>query len=222
MLKALLFDLDGTLSHTDPVHYDTWFDLLLEYGIEINPDLYKTHFSGRLNEAIVRDLLPQLSPQEGIELSDRKEAEFRRRAATQLRPLPGLRDVLAWMEEQQLLRAIVTNAPRANAEFMVQVLQVQSHFPLVILGDELERGKPDPLPYQVALERLGVQPDEALVFEDSPSGLQAAIAAGIPSIGVATSQPAEILQATGAKFVISDFCDRPLWELLEQLSHSSP
>ncbi|MBF2090807.1 MAG: HAD-IA family hydrolase [Synechococcales cyanobacterium K44_A2020_017] len=214
MLKALLFDLDGTLTHSDPVHFETWAELLKGYGLTINLDFYKVHFNGRLNEHIIQDLLPQLSVDEGIQLSRYKEAEFRRRAATVLHPLAGLDVLLPWMNQRALKRAVVTNAPRDNAYFILQTLNFDEIFPVVILGEELERGKPDPLPYTFALDGLDIAPKEAIVFEDSPSGVQAAVAAGIPTVGIASSQPPEILYQAGATLVVSDFSDRRLFEQL--------
>jgi beta-phosphoglucomutase-like phosphatase (HAD superfamily) len=142
MLDALLFDLDGTLTDTDPIHYQTWKDVLHGYGIEIDPTFYQAKFSGRLNIQIIQDLLPHLSLQEGEQLSDRKEAEFRNRAG-QLKPLEGLAEILDWMDTQQLKRAIVTNAPPENARFMLRSLKVDNLFPVVVFGEEVPRGKPD-------------------------------------------------------------------------------
>jgi HAD superfamily hydrolase (TIGR01509 family) len=211
MLNALLFDLDGTLTHSDPVHFATWAELLQGYGLTIDDAFYQTHFNGRLNEHIIQDLLPQLSVDEGIQLSRFKEAEFRRRAAA-LVPMAGLGPVLDWMNQRELKRAVVTNAPRDNAYFMLQTLNLQDTFPIVILGEELDRGKPDPLPYSFALDNLDVAPGEAIAFEDSPSGVRAAVAAGILTVGLASSQPPEVLRDAGATLVISDFSDRRLFD----------
>lgn len=214
MLKALLFDLDGTVANTDPLHYQTWKAVMAELGMEIDRKFYDANFSGRLNEQIVRDLLPQLSAEEGAKLSAEKEARFRQRA-TGLEPTPGLWDVLHWMQHHELRRAVVTNAPVENAEFLMQTLALKPLFPVVVLGDELPKGKPDPLPYQTALERLGVSATEAIAFEDSPSGIRSAVGAGIPTVGVAATHSAEELSQLGPLLVIPDFTDPRLWSLLE-------
>lgn len=215
MLTTLLFDLDGTLANTDPVHYQVWQDLLKDYGIMIDPPFYRRYFSGRRNPEIIVDVLPHLSPAEGEALGDRKEAEFRRRV-NELPSMPGLWELLRWMDEQQLKRAIVTNAPRENADFMITALQVGTVFPVVVLGDELERGKPDPLPYQAALAQLNSSPDEAVVFEDSSSGIRAAVAAQIPTVGIASTHTVDELYDLGATLVVADFTDPALWQFLQQ------
>lgn len=215
MLTALLFDLDGTLANTDPIHFATWKDVLKPYGLEIDREFYDKHFSGRLNAAIVADLLPQLSVEEGEQFSWNKEAEFRRRATGEMKPLEGLMELLTWANTQQLKQAVVTNAPVENAEFMLNVLTLQNHFETVVIAEQLERGKPDPLPYQVGLERLGVSAKSAVAFEDSPSGIRSAVAAGILTVGLATTHTAEQLYAMGAKLVVDDFADPKLDELLK-------
>jgi HAD superfamily hydrolase (TIGR01509 family) len=216
MLKALLFDLDGTLANTDPIHFETWRELLLDQGLDISLDFYQTNFSGRRNQEIVKDLLPHLSDVAGEQLSWQKEANFRDRAEQVLVSTPGLAELLAWAAQHNLKQAVVTNAPVENARFMLQVLQLEATFPVVILGDELPKGKPDPLPYQLALEQLGVSAAETIAFEDSPSGIRSSRGAGIPTVGIAsTHSPAELYDL-GVSLVIADFTDKQLWKWLKR------
>ncbi|MBF2026404.1 MAG: HAD family phosphatase [Oscillatoriales cyanobacterium C42_A2020_001] len=222
MLRALLFDLDGTLANTDPIHFATWKDVMQTYGLELDREFYDQNFSGRLNAAIVANLLPQLSVEAGEQLSWQKEAEFRRRATGELQPLPGLMDLLQWANSQQLQQAVVTNAPVENAEFMLQVLKLDNHFETVVIAEQLERGKPDPLPYQVALERLGVSAEAAVAFEDSPSGIRSAVGAGVLTVGIASTHAPEELYVVGAKLVVKDFADPQLDNLLKFSLTRSP
>jgi HAD superfamily hydrolase (TIGR01509 family) len=215
MLKALLFDLDGTLTETDTLHYKIWRELLSEQSVEINNDFYKQKISGRLNPAIVQDLLPQLSVDQQKKFIDRKEAKFREQADS-LQPLKGLLEFLYWSNEQGLVCAVVTNAPKKNAEFMLKALGVEDSFPTVILGDELSIGKPDPLPYQEALRRLNLKAMEAIAFEDSPSGIQSAIGAGIPVVGIASTHEPQGLKELGVAIVVQDFADPLLMQWLNQ------
>jgi len=215
MLKALLFDLDGTLANTDPVHYETWKEIMAGYGLPIDPAFYTANFSGRLNEQIIQTLLPHLDAAAGEWLARHKEALFRERA-TLIPPMPGLFDLLNWMETHQLKRAIVTNAPVENVEFMVQSLGLAETFEVVILGDELPKGKPDPLPYQTALDQLEIAPHEAIAFEDSPSGIRSAIAAQIPTVAIASSHDPEVLRSLGSVLVVNDFAKPQLWDWLQR------
>ncbi len=220
MLTAILFDLDGTLVNTDPLHYQTWQEILRGYGLEIDQAFYKARISGRLNPVIVQDLLPQLSVLEGQQLADRKEAQFRELGLS-LTPLAGLVDLLSWIDTHELKKAVVTNAPRENVNFVLEVLKLVDTFDTVVLAEEAKAGKPDPASYQLVLSQLGISPEEAIAFEDSPSGIQAAVGAGIYTIGVASTHDPNILLEAGAAMVIFDFADTKLWQLLDSLTLSS-
>ncbi len=216
MLKAILFDLDGTLANTDPLHFKIWQEILQTYNKEIDHPFYKTYISGRQNPEIIKDLIPQLSIKAGEELADHKEARFRE-IALELQPLAGLLEMLTWIETVGLNKAVVTNAPRENARFMLEVLQLTERFEFVVLGEDMTAGKPDPAPYKYSLEQLKIQPSEAIVFEDSPSGIRSAVAAGIYTIGVASTHEPSVLKAIGASQVVNDFNDLPMWAKIKSL-----
>jgi phosphoglycolate phosphatase len=109
----------------------------------------------------------------------------------------------------------VTNAPRANAEMMLSGLGVMHRFKAVIIGDELAYGKPHPMPYLEGLRAVGAAPSLSLAFEDSRSGIQAASAAGIATIGIRTSLRHEDMVAAGAVMTARDFDDAELVRLVE-------
>ena len=206
MLQAILFDLDGTLAHTDPIHMRAWQEELAHHELEIDEGFYKERISGRLNPHIVADLLPDLDDLESDALIARKEARFRALAES-LQPLDGLLDLLDWARGANVSVALVTNAPRENATFMLEALGLQDAFPTIVLGHDAPPGKPDPAPYRAALEALGVPADMTLAFEDSVTGVRAAHGAGIPVVGVTTTHAAADLRAAGAFVTASDFRD---------------
>ncbi len=94
MLAAILFDLDGTIVNTDPIHYQVWQKILLEYNVEINEEIYKSNISGRLNPNIIQDLLPHLSAEETEQFAEEKEAIFRTQASL-IEPINGFAQLLA-------------------------------------------------------------------------------------------------------------------------------
>ncbi|MFH7027019.1 MAG: HAD family hydrolase [Heteroscytonema crispum UTEX LB 1556] len=216
MLTAILFDLDGTIANTDPIHYQTWREMLRDYGMEIDETFYKTRISGRLNPKILKDILPQLSPEAGVKFADEKEALFRERAKN-LQPLAGFSELIAWTDTHQLKRALVTNAPRLNVYFMLEVLGIKDTFDIVVIAEDGIAGKPDPAPYQVALNKLGIKAEQAIAFEDSPSGIHSAVGASIRTIGIASTHESEKLCEIGAFMAIPDFTDLQLWTLLNSL-----
>lgn len=215
--RALLFDLDGTLAETDSLHLPTWLDVLRPHGVEVDEAFYKENISGRSNGEIVKDLLPDLSTEEGRDIADAKEASFRE-LARELEPLPGLLDFLKGARERGLKTALVTNAPEENVEAILLALKLEEFFDEVVLSDEVGPVKPDPAPYRAALERLGVSPDEAIAFEDSTSGLSSSVGAGIPTVGIASTQEPEKLRRAGAFMAAKDFTDPELLELLRTIA----
>lgn len=213
MLTAILFDLDGTIVNTDPIHYQAWRQILANYSIEIDETFYKSRISGRLNPEIVKDILPQLSADAGQKFADEKEALFRE-LAPNLKPLPGFDELLKWTQTHQLKRALVTNAPRLNAEFMLEVLGIKAAFDIIVLAEDCLAGKPDPAPYQDALNKLEITATEAIALEDSPSGIRSAVGAGIRTIGIASTHNPKVLLEVGSFLSIPDFTDLHLWTLL--------
>lgn len=215
MLRAILFDLDGTLAHTDPLHFQIWQEMLRDYGLEIDEAFYKARISGGLNPLIIKQLLPHLSLEEGTKFAEDKEARFREMAYL-LKPMAGLDKLLAWTDERNLKRVLVTNAPRKNVEFMLSALELTESFEKIILGEEAKAGKPDPAAYQLAVSYLNISAEETIAFEDSTSGVRSAVGAGIRTIGIASTQEPEVLYQLGAWKVIPDFTDSFLWNFLEE------
>ena len=119
--------------------------------------------------------------------------------------------LLDWADANGVGMAVVTNAPRANAELMLAGAGIGDRIRTVVVANELAHGKPHPLPYLTALERLGGRADRAVAFEDSKAGIEAARAAGIYTFGLSTGLGAEALLAAGANEVIADFTAAALW-----------
>jgi len=213
LYRALLFDLDGTLAETDSLHLPTWVDALEPYGVEVDEEFYKERISGRSTGEIVRDLLPDLTDEDGRSIGDAKEASFRERAA-ELEPLPGLVDFVMQGRERGMWIALVTNAPEENVEAILLALKLRDFFDAVVLADDVEAVKPDPAPYNAALKKIGIPAEEALAFEDSVSGISSSVAAGIPTVGIASTQHPEKLLGAGAFLTAKDFTDPQLRALI--------
>jgi len=211
--RALLFDLDGTLAETDSLHFPTWVRVLEPHGIEVDEEFFRDRISGRSNAVIIEDLLPDLSSEEALRIADAKEADFRERAGD-LEPLPGLIAFVRRARERGLKLSLVTNAPKENVLAILRALELEDDFDNIVLADEVGEVKPHPGPYKAALRHLDVAAEEALAFEDSASGIASATGAGIPTVGVASTQRPETLTGAGAFAVIEDFADPKLETLL--------
>ena len=214
MYRALFFDLDGTIAETDSLHLPTWVDALQPHGVEVDEEFYRDRISGRSTAEIVRELLPDLTDEQGRSIGDAKEASFRERAP-ELEPLPGLVDFVERGRKRGMRIALVTNAPGENVEAILPALKLRDLFDVVVLADEVEAVKPDPAPYRAALRRTGVPAERALAFEDSVSGITSSVAAGIPTVGIASSQDPERLLGAGAFTTAEDFTDPQLRALID-------
>ncbi|XP_027912786.1 haloacid dehalogenase-like hydrolase domain-containing protein Sgpp isoform X1 [Vigna unguiculata] len=219
-LEAVLFDVDGTLCDSDPLHYEALREMLLKIGfnggVPITEEFFVEKFSGKNNIDAASVPFPD-DPEQGLKFVEDKEAMFQRLAREQLKPVKGLEKVTAWVEKRGLKRAAVTNSPRVNAELMISKLGLSDFFDVLIIGDECERGKPHPDPYLKALEVLKASKDHTFVFEDSFSGITAGVAAGMPVIGIAIRNPEDLLMKAKPDFLIKDYEDPKLWAALEEL-----
>lgn len=209
-LRALIFDLDGTLVDTDPLHFRIWRERLARHDVDIDEDTYARRVSGRHNPDIVADLLPGLGEDEARAFVEAKEGRFRE-LGHDLVPLAGVEALLDRARAAGLALGVVTNAPRGNARFMLEVLGLANAFDAIGLGEDAEAAKPHPAPYRAMLERLGVAPGEAWAFEDSTSGVRSAVGAGLGVVGVTTTQTPATLRNAGAAIVAEDFEDPRLW-----------
>ncbi|MCZ8312652.1 MAG: HAD-IA family hydrolase [Magnetospirillum sp.] len=218
MRDTLLFDLDGTLTDTDALHFAAYGELLAPFGKSITLETYKQRIMGAANAATMAWLLPD---EDAEEMSQRKERLFRARV-DELTPTAGLGPLLAWAAKLGLRTAVVTNAMRPNTELMLKALRLDARFDTIVIADELARGKPDPLPYTTALERLGVAASQALAFEDSRAGIAAAVAAGVETVGLTTGLDAATLRGVGARIAVADFADPQLSTLLATSFGSAP
>ncbi len=214
MLKALLFDLDGTLADTNSVHRLSWVEVLKPHGYDVTWDFYRENITGRVSTDVVGDLFPDFTPEQVREIEEAKENGFREQAGA-LEPFPGLLDLIGRSRKKGLKLSLVTNAPKENVLAVLQVLGLDEAFEPVILADDFGPAKPDPAPYNAALDALNISADEAVAFEDSPAGIASSVAANIPTIGIASTSAPEDLEGLGVELVVQDFADPRLEAFIE-------
>lgn len=211
-VKALFFDLDGTISDTDAIHLANWLEMLRPHGIDVDMDLYKEKLSaGRSSRELVDELLPELSQEEKEELVEQEETGYRNRM-TRTGPITGLEDLIEEAHSRGISVAMVSNAPKEDAQSSLEGLGLKDAFDPMIFAEDVGVEKPDPAPYEEALDKLGISPEEALAFEDSPSGIEGAVHAGIPVVGLSSTHAPDKLREAGAEFVVGDFADQALYE----------
>lgn len=215
---ALLFDLDGTLIHSDALHFEVFADFFAERGQVIDLDFYNANIHGRSN----LDMFPAFFPDADAKaLSDEKEARFRDRLSGRVPPMPGAEALLDRAGKAGWQVGVVTNAPRDNAEHMLRAIGLRDAFDVLVIGEECARGKPDPEPYLAAMRALGVPPEVCIAFEDSPSGTRAARASGAYTVGIRSSASHDTLRAAGAHASVHDFTDAGMEDILARLARKA-
>jgi len=212
---ALLFDLDGTLVDSDARHLAAFQRVFASYGIVVDQTTYERDIHGASNEAIGRVFLSHLTPEQRRGVLDDKEAAYRS-DLIDIAPVAGAVALIDFAGRRGMKRAVVTNGPRANAEKVLAALGLELRLPIVVIGSELPRSKPDPLPYLNGLELTGALASRSIAFEDSPSGVRAAAAAGLAVVGLTTTLDAAALTRAGATIATNDFTDPRIFALIEE------
>jgi beta-phosphoglucomutase-like phosphatase (HAD superfamily) len=212
---ALLFDLDGTLVDSDARHLAAFQRVFAPHGIVVDQTTYERDIHGASNEAIGRVFLSHLTPERRRAVLDDKEAAYRS-DLVEIAPIAGAVALIDFAGRRGMKRAVVTNGPRANAEKVLAALGLELRLPIVVIGSELPRSKPDPLPYLRGLELAGALASRSIAFEDSPSGIRAAAAAGLAVVGLTTTLDAAALIRAGATIAANDFTDPRIFALIEE------
>ena len=212
--KALLFDIDGTLSDTDALHVEAFNQVFGPRGFVFDRARASKELLGFSNVSIGERFLPDEPPERRAAIMTEKEVAFRRLASGRIEPVPGLMALMDLADRVNIPMVAVTNAPRANADMMLFGLGITDRFKAIVIGDELAHGKPHPLPYLEGLRAVGAAPERSLAFEDSRSGVQSAVAAGIAAVGIRTSLGHADLVAEGAVMTADAFDDPQLIDLV--------
>jgi HAD superfamily hydrolase (TIGR01509 family) len=208
--KALLFDIDGTLTDTDALHLEAFNQVLGPRGHVFDHARFTEELQGFSNISIAERFLADEPMKRQAAIIAEKEATFRKLVAGRLRPLPGLMALLALADCASVPMVAVTNAPRLNAEMLLSGLGIVERFKVLVIGDELTHGKPHPMPYLEGLRAVDAAPEASVAFEDSRSGVQSASSAGIATIGIRTSLSHADMIAAGAVMTAKAFDDPEL------------
>lgn len=201
---CLLFDLDGTIAETDHLHFEAFKSVFTPYGIAVDWSVYTSRVIGKNNPEIAADFLPHVPAADHAAIMERKEAAYRENLHA-IETASGLLGLLDWADAESIPCAVVTNAPRINADAVLEMLDLRHRFRLVVIGPELRQAKPHPLPYLTALEALGGNAACSVGFEDSQAGIAAAAAAGLGVVGITSTFDGPTLVSAGAHVAGRDF-----------------
>ena len=198
--KAVLFDYDGVLVASEPIHLFAWMQLLSELHIPQDTPLIEQNI-GKTSPEIITQLLNRYrsgwDPKEYDvhALAKRKNTFYLESALEKLQIYPGVREGILWLRSLEIPLAVVSNGKRRELEGTMRHLGIYEYMSCVISRDDVPAFKPDPTPYLYAAASLGLDPQDCLAIEDSPTGLEAALLAKVPAAGVTTNYPRKALES---------------------------
>jgi beta-phosphoglucomutase len=205
-VRALIFDMDGVIVHSNPVHREAWEAYNRRFGIETTEAMHQRMY-GKRNDQIVLDFYgAHLTQEQVFQHGADKEALYRE----MIRPLlpgalvPGLAGFIK--RHHDLAIGLGTNAEPPNVKFILEESGLGHYFRAIVDGHQVKNAKPAPDIYLEVARRLDVAPEYCVVFEDSFSGVAAALAAGMRVVGVRTTHQ----HFEGVLFAIDDFNDPAL------------
>lgn len=183
--RAILWDLDGTLIDTAPIHWRTWKEILAPEGVDLTWEIFAPTFGQRNDTSLRAWLNRDLADAEIERISSKKEALYRETIrAYPLAMLPGASDWLAKLRTARWHQALATMTWRENLEAIFAARDFSGCFDAIVTADDVAHGKPDPEVFLLAARRLDVPPARCIVIEDAAAGIAAARRAGMRSIGI--------------------------------------
>ncbi len=191
--KAALFDLDGVIIDSEPLHVQAFKQVLEKYGKVLSDDQYKQYFAGKTDKEGFAAYFNNFPV--NVELSviqEVKNRAYEQLASIKLEPYPGIVNLIRTLSARMPL-ALVTGSLSSEARIALKACGVLDSFAVIVSADDIKNGKPDPEGYLKAALLLEVNPENCVVIEDSPSGIFAAKRAGIDCIAVTTTHTREEL-----------------------------
>jgi HAD superfamily hydrolase (TIGR01509 family) len=206
MLHLVVFDFDGVIADSEPVHYEAFRQSLETDGIVVTWRDYCQRYLGYTDQEAVEHILADagraVTPVLVNAIVQRKSARFAQRLQEHCVILPGVVDLLDDLRAQGIARAICSGAQRHEVETVVEQAGLRPHFEVIVAAEDVRAGKPDPQGYLLSLQKINARrngqmalaPQDCVVIEDSLWGIQAAKAARMPCLAVTTTYPANALE----------------------------
>jgi beta-phosphoglucomutase len=218
---AVIFDMDGVMVDSHPIHRRAWQQFLRTLGREVSESELDYILDGRKRSDILCHFLGALSPSQLAEYGERKDLFFQE-SAREVRPIPGLTGFVEHVGGLRIPMAVATSASESRTRFTLEQLRLRRRFRAIVTGNDVVMGKPAPDIYRLACKRLGVRPSQAIAFEDAVGGVRAAKAAGLFCVGVLSHQSASSLKTAGADLTIPNFLGLSLHDLQADIMAPPP
>jgi len=215
MIQAVIFDFDGTILDTESVWYESYREALRAHGVELPLSVFAEGI-GTYDDGMFRYMRERLGSEEAYQAVKQEAFRLHKSMTLELRPREG---VVAYLDEAERLGlriGLATSSPLSWIEPFLDVHGLRRYFETLCTSDDVEKVKPDPALYRLAAERLGVEPRNAVAFEDSANGARSAVAAGVRCV-VVPNPMTEALLFEQYDLRLTAFTELPLEALLSKL-----
>lgn len=211
-ISAVIFDMDGVIVHSNPVHKVILQEFCQQKGQELTDQDLLEKVYGRTNQDWIPNVFGDDISRETIDAyADEKEQMFREAFNPKDHIVPGLFEFLDLLDEAGIKKVVATSAPAENADYILADLGINERFEAVLNSSHVTKSKPDPEPYLKAAKAVDADPANCIVFEDSISGVQSGQNAGATVVGVATTHTHQ--EMSNCALVIDDFKELTVEEL---------
>ena len=218
MIKALIFDFDGLMIETETCDYQAWLEIYHEYGLDYPIHEWQELIGAYEDVPVPLDRLDRLRGPIDREVIDSRRRERSTELALQQDLLPGVMDYLEEARQLGLKMAIASSSPRVWLDHFLEPRNLSVYMQAIITGDTVSQVKPSPELFNSALQKLGVKPEEAVVFEDSFKGLKAAKAADIRCV-IIPSKLTRGMDFKDADLMLDSLDALPLSALLDHFNN---
>lgn len=199
--RAVLFDMDGVIVDSEPLHVAAFQATLERYGHELTHEQYKEYFAGRTDETGFKQYLDFIDEKVDIPvIMGKKATAYLELAADQLVPYPGVIELIHSLADQGVPLALVTGSLRAEASITLRAFGLSDLFMAIVAAEDITHSKPNPDGYLKAAKALGIEPNSCIVVEDAPSGVKAARTAGMRVVAVTSTHNKKELE--GATLIL--------------------
>ncbi|MCF0074799.1 HAD family phosphatase [Dyadobacter sp. CY261] len=203
---AVIFDMDGVICHTNPYHSRAFREFFSKRNLSPTEEEFAQHMYGKSNSYILSHFLQRvIEGDELLQMEDEKESLFRGLYEPHVEPIKGIVAFMQDLKANDAVLGVATSAPRANLDLIVGKVPIREMLGSVLASEDVKKHKPDPEVYLTSAWNLGVEPGQCVVFEDSFSGVSAALNAGMRVVGVLSSHTREELPP--CNLYIEDYSD---------------
>jgi HAD superfamily hydrolase (TIGR01509 family) len=219
MLAGIIFDFDGVIVDSHPVHLQAWKGFLRSIGKDVSDADLSLVLEGAKGDEILRHFLGEIPPEQ-IKLHGAEKDRLFQALAGELKLVDGVAEFLAQLDAAGLPMAVATSGSRRRVEQTLESFHLRSHFRAMMTGEDVARGKPDPALFLLAARSLRVEAESVLVCEDAVAGVVAAKSAGMKCLAIAANGRGPRLKQAGADMVIDDFTNAHLGDIRRLFVHS--